>query len=773
MSEASRFEFDHSRSINSQTADIQDFVSDLMDSANVPSELHGAVEATTVQKVRNVFNLRELTRYDSIENGSDYVDLSKELIMPHAYAAELLSIENTGVPSPGTVRQRADAYVNEGVRLVHGYLKHGGKSISQGDHPGSIQSINDSLSSHGAGLIQTGIVLDTRYVNGALTREAVLPLANAYGLPPRHMSRFSRFGLNRLSAVDDRINTALSAFEMKADINANDLWRSLRTAVVETATLMNMFRHLAVADCIGTMAMLQSTLGGVKLKGAVIQTRAGFQSAAKAYAATGMYDTTSLDALEAKHAKIIDGAADSPYQAIRDMGATSVVVHDVISNRLNHFNKSFSRVHEIADELQLKPTPIEISAKSAIPVLDVISEAIDKIDNNILVTHDEDNQKALELRHNFETALNALSDFRQPFISSGRAIRKSGLSELTHDLIIGYEPKDYVPINGISSPDAERKHAHVLGLESLTADSQVPSELLKEILDHEATLVAQALTTYRLLGKNKPSVDTDMTACIADTVSWLSDNRDTFKHLLRNKLDTAIAERYIKLLDRLLPPNVDVSKDPIKLEAVSEIPVQADPDEISDDIDSTIIKVGNEKNEHTAIEQDYAAKNIFELPISEGDVAYQLDWEVFPAEVSINDIERIITKAYPSRAQTENIDWTRIKDLMQLASAYEGNLYRSKPNALGRGKNIPYFVAEIEIEGRQYAVAENPAEGNASYVLRADLAYSGAAWQEVFAESRLFARMLGAERVIHRDTSNHLDKIMTKIQELHLVRPTV
>jgi hypothetical protein len=79
-------------------------------------------------------------------------------------------------------------------------------------------------------------------------------------------------------------------------------------------------------------------------------------------------------------------------------------------------------------------------------------------------------------------------------------------------------------------------------------------------------------------------------------------------------------------------------------------------------------------------------------------------------------------------------------------------------------------VAETDINGKTFVVAENPQYGNATYILRADLAYDGASWREVLEQSREFARILGAERIVHSDKRKHLERIMSNIQSQLLIK---
>jgi hypothetical protein len=157
-----------------------------------------------------------------------------------------------------------------------------------------------------------------------------------------------------------------------------------------------------------------------------------------------------------------------------------------------------------------------------------------------------------------------------------------------------------------------------------------------------------------------------------------------------------------------------------------------------------------------------------EVPLAEHDVAGQLDWEVFPTDITLRGIIEISGRSYHS-TELRKIEWGRIADLLKLVHHYDGSLHRSKPQSLGIRE--PYFVAEVSINGKQFAIAENPQYGNATYVLRADRAYDHMSWKQIFEQSRRIAREIGgAERIIHSKQRSHLARIMDNVQSQLLVK---
>lgn len=145
-------------------------------------------------------------------------------------------------------------------------------------------------------------------------------------------------------------------------------------------------------------------------------------------------------------------------------------------------------------------------------------------------------------------------------------------------------------------------------------------------------------------------------------------------------------------------------------------------------------------------------------------IAEQLDWVVFPAGTTEGDIRHILGE---NSVDLSRVNWERIRHLIHLANTYEGHIYRSQQEKK-LGTNVPYLVAEFNIHGHNFAVAECPEIGNATYVV--DEALSAGTWPELMGLSKADARHLGARRIIHPKEEGHLNKIIRTINGMLLVR---
>lgn len=335
-----------------------------------------------------------------------------------------------------------------------------------------------------------------------------------------------------------------------------------------------------------------------------------------------------------------------------------------------------------------------------------------------------------------------------PFRVSSRSLRKDGLHNLVRDLTFGFtDLESGNKILELPDHQAKRILETLCGLRNLEPKpgSQLKS-ILEATLDQEVQIIDSIKAIrprLKALGINGfPGAQQEL---LTD-LFWLQQNQQVLRLLINKHLTADVAASYHNLLDQLYAVGkpapsllnlMDVTLEPITAPVETHIPVE---------------------NHEPAIN----------IPLQETNEAMQLDWEIFPADMAL---ETIIFKTKQSFGEkiSEQIDWRRIHDLIRLKNATSGVMYRSKPQALG--SEIPYFVVVSNFNGNEFAIAENPKYGNATYVLRTQLADYGASWQQVFEQSRAFARLLGAERVVHRDSNNHLMRIIDKVQEQLLVIP--
>ena len=142
----------------------------------------------------------------------------------------------------------------------------------------------------------------------------------------------------------------------------------------------------------------------------------------------------------------------------------------------------------------------------------------------------------------------------------------------------------------------------------------------------------------------------------------------------------------------------------------------------------------------------------------------QLDWEVLPATNGKALMDHIKNDA-ESDSEVSKIKLERMQLLANLLDEYNGQIYRSKGNALG--SRSPYYVLDTFIDGHKFAIAEAPQEDNATYIVREDKA--GGTWQEVLELFKVEAREVGAYRVIHAENDErHDEKVALALQELRL-----
>lgn len=149
------------------------------------------------------------------------------------------------------------------------------------------------------------------------------------------------------------------------------------------------------------------------------------------------------------------------------------------------------------------------------------------------------------------------------------------------------------------------------------------------------------------------------------------------------------------------------------------------------------------------------------------DMFLQLDEVILPPHATS---ETIIAKiAELGGAVSDKINWEKLKDLITIRDEIDtsARIYRSKFRKHGEGQQSGrvYYVLEINLYGRIFAVAESPEVKNATYVI--DEQAMGGSWREILAMYKDEVRLLGGRQIIHSTASpygpKHREKIIDAI----------
>ena len=184
---------------------------------------------------------------------------------------------------------------------------------------------------------------------------------------------------------------------------------------------------------------------------------------------------------------------------------------------------------------------------------------------------------------------------------------------------------------------------------------------------------------------------------------------------------------------------------------------------------------GFAENDETTVSQTAELESSlhgFALPESlQGRGIGEFDIVIFPSEASVVDMENFIKRYYPGSVERSSgerpLDWDMIENLLFLRDTYGGKVGLTKPGNLGTTQeDVPYFLAILPIGGEEIAVAEHPVYGNATYLIKDSGKQKEYKILDIIAESRAFARVLGARQMIHPDLDvadralTHLNKIL-------------
>lgn len=152
--------------------------------------------------------------------------------------------------------------------------------------------------------------------------------------------------------------------------------------------------------------------------------------------------------------------------------------------------------------------------------------------------------------------------------------------------------------------------------------------------------------------------------------------------------------------------------------------------------------------------------------------ASELDLEVFPPDtITIAAIERVISDHVNNSDETREPQSGRIHIIKTLADLKGGTLYYSKENKNTTLGDL-YFILVFKSDGKTFAIAENPFEGNATYIFSKELLRIEG--EDTILDMLGFQRtqlrpLKGCEFVIHVDEdapADHLDKINTVVIKL-------
>jgi hypothetical protein len=357
-----------------------------------------------------------------------------------------------------------------------------------------------------------------------------------------------------------------------------------------------------------------------------------------------------------------------------------------------------------------------------------------------------------QLKQNYEQLL-------VPYSASMTSLKKEGVGEIMHELVLGYDnsnddpkPQMILSFDGIPKEDARDMMATLYGLTQRFArlERNDARERLSDLLARENQLVADILQTQTALREfNINGFDVIMPRLSKDT-TWLAQNRLALNNLMQSKLTAS--GRYTTLLNSLFEAN----------EALPVSPGNSEIDVIEDEVVSETEPIDATDAELVEMKPDMV------FPIQEIEVVKQLDWEVLPNDK--RDIETIRELVKHELNDTHKVDWQRIQDLLTLSKAFNGEVYRSKPGTLA--SRPPYFVAVIEHKEHRFAVAENPVEDNATYIVADHLVSDH--WMDILALRKDEARNAGAKQLVHPSTENvatgaQLKRIMNALQDLLLV----
>lgn len=378
-----------------------------------------------------------------------------------------------------------------------------------------------------------------------------------------------------------------------------------------------------------------------------------------------------------------------------------------LQSLISDFGKVYSALnYEPPEDLQTKDTDQSILIKQLDGPKLISSDQPKDIDENI----------SNEIFEHSNNLYNNIEEFSQEWRLSAKQRREANLSKIQRELVMGF--KDYT--NRELLPPIAKSDAQII-VDCLYKLNSLDPEEAKGILDsftNKQRALEDDLQLIKLVAEeSRINIALPDIFHLTEYLSMFQGEWQSFRQLILKtwpNFEGAIAAQ--KIEDILFDQVQEITDDPLTTEAI-------------------------------ALQKE---------------IAQQLDKIILPPGSKKEDLERELERIGTQKNTVSQIEWKRLRDLVDICSQFEGTLFRSKDRALGNSP--PYFVAVIDFGGEIFAVAESPVFGNATYVVPEK--QSAGTWLEVLELSKLEARDVGAHRVIHSKKGTHTDKIYDKILAL-------
>jgi hypothetical protein len=396
-----------------------------------------------------------------------------------------------------------------------------------------------------------------------------------------------------------------------------------------------------------------------------------------------------------------------------------------------------------------------------------------------------------------KTRLEALAGMHEellkPFTFSQKQLRGLGLTggnSLEYTLLKGAQ--DVQPkLRELAEVPSGEVFATMAGLFLLASDSKMNVEDLQSTIAQILTTDSEYRNMYTSIfaGLFRPNgiAQNSSPRNIGREIDWVADRIDLFAAIIDGPKDTKGTSlprsAPLKLNAELFTlENLQRVRRALFPEDVVQISVGVDnvnpPQEITEDeVVPLHLETGGsvkDDEEMTVLRTAELESSLhgFVLPeLLQGRGIEEFDIVIFPSEASVVDMEKFIKRHYPGSVEKSSgerpLDWDMIENLLFLRDTYGGRVGLTKPGNLGTTQDdVPYFLAILPIKGEEIAVAEHPVYGNATYLIRDSGNQKEYKILDIIAESRAFARVLGAKQMIHPDLDvdnralTHLNKIL-------------
>ncbi len=378
-------------------------------------------------------------------------------------------------------------------------------------------------------------------------------------------------------------------------------------------------------------------------------------------------------------------------------------------------------------------------------------------------------ESAIELAQAIETSIDTFNAY---WTQKAKSWRENGFSHLMRSLVVE---------NGVDKIDAVRRLGVVQRLdEAAKTDVNLARDEMSQGLEAQAHIAARIdefTETYKNYADARYMARKFALFDLQSQLELITNGWDRLSESLReywpNGDGSNVVERLRKTLftesEQEYVESIDIKSEVPSVEPKDDEDIY-EPKNI-EEIEAVFTTIPAVPVEAVEVEVSQSSEAFQELDTLRT-IVDQLDEVVLPPEMTQETLVAQLKELGEEHA--DRINWRKFEDLILLHKDFGGKLYRSRLKSAGSESKETdeekeygevYYTLVFNLYGREFAVAESPMTGNATYVV--DVENAPGTWLEMLVMNKRDLRELGGKRIIHSSAApygeQHRDKVIDYI----------